>query len=212
MDVPERKRPGRKPKAATETVTQAVQSVGIAPTAEQWAQLMAALGASKIADVEIAADIHARAMKKALRPENEVHPGISVYNPQGERDHPRTRPSHLFMMGPYPIADPGNFDTVTKTEIELLNALEPGSFPVTKADGTMVKVHVKREYQTDGTTPYRTWLHMPIANDEQKESWPPLVQILTEILTGEAPAQSYERYARMLAEKDAEIARLKGAA
>lgn len=214
VNVPEpkvRKKPGRKSNAER-AASAAVQSAGIAPTAEQWSQLMAVLSTNKIADMEVAATIHAQAMKKALRPENEVAPGVSVYNPQGERDHPRPKPTHIYMMGPYPIADPGNYDTVTLTEIELLNQLKPGDFQVTKADGTSVKATIKTEYEGDGTKPRRTWLHIPIANDEQKESWPPLVQVLSEILTGETPMQSYARYQRIIAEQQAEIARLQGAA
>lgn len=206
-----RKKPGRKPKAAVAVA--AVQSAGIAPSAEQWAQLMSVLATNKTADMEVAATLHAQAMKKALRPENEIAPGISVYNPKGEHKYPRPKPTQIYMYANvYPIADPGNYDTVTWTELELLNQLKPGDFMVTKADGTSVKATIKTEYDGDGTRPRRTSIFIPMANDEQKEGWPPLVQVLTEILTGETPMQSYARYARLLAEKDAEIAALKGAA
>ncbi len=48
-----------------------------------------------------------------------------------------------------------------------------------------------------------------MADDDQKANWVPLVQMLTQILTGEAPMQSYARYQTMLDARDAEISTLK---
>lgn len=184
---------------------QAAAAVGIAPTAEQWQMLMGALAKNQEADLEVAATIHARAMKKALRPENEIAPGISVYNPQGEVAHPRPKPSHIFLMGPYPICEPGNYDTVTATEITLCNALTPGDYMVTKADGTAVKLTVKTEFESNGLKPYKTTILIPMADDEQKNNWPPLVQLLTEVTTGETPMKSYARYQAVIDARDARI-------
>ncbi len=169
----------------------AVAAAGIAPTAEQWAQMMAVLAGNKEADMEVAATIHARAMKKALRPENEIAPGISVYNPRGEVAFPRPKPSHIFMQGPYPICSPADYETSTATEIELCNQLAPGDYMVTKADGMDVKVSIKTEFESNGRKPYRTTIIMPMADDDQKANWVPLVQLLTQILTGDAPAASF---------------------
>lgn len=195
----------------TAPAVQAVAAAGIAPTAEQWAQMMAVLAGNKEADMEVAATIHARAMKKALRPENEIAPGISVYNPLGEIAHPRPKPTHIFNQGPYPICSPQDFATVTATEIALCNQLQPGDYMVTKSDGMDVKVTVKTEYESNGTKPYRTTVIMPMADDDQKANWVPLVQMLTQILTGEAPHQSYARYQSIIDTQAAEIAALKAA-
>lgn len=203
---PVKKKGGRPPKA--KTVASAVQAQGIAPTAEQWAQMMEVLRTNKFADEEIAATIHAKAMKKALHPENETHPAISVYNPLGERDHPRQKPSHIFIIGPYPICDPGNYDTTTATEIALLNQLKAGQYPVTKADGSQVRILVKTEGDASGK-PYRTVLFADgkgIMDDEQKNNWGSLLQILTEITTGETPTASYARYQREIDELKAKLA------
>lgn len=211
---PTKKKPGRKPGSKHAAhVEQAAAAVpaGIAPTAEQWAQMMAVLAGNKEADMEVAATIHARAMKKALRPENEIAPGISVYNPKGEIAHPRTKPTHIFMQGPYPICSPQDYNTSTATEIELCNALQPGDYMVTKADGMDVKVTVKTDYESNGTKPYRTTIVMPMADDDQKANWVPLVQMLTQINTGEAPMASFTRYQSIIDQQAAEIAALKAA-
>lgn len=176
------------------------------PPASFWEGLIGALQQNKVADQTLAADLHAQAMKKALRPEVEAHAGISHYNPLGERDHPRPRPSHIYMLGPYPIADPGNYDTVTRLELELLDQLRPGDYRATKADGQDVTVTVKTDLTANGTTPYRTTILMPMANDEEKNNWPPLVQLLTQITTGEAPMQSFTRMQQRIRDLEAQLA------
>lgn len=199
-------------KPSATVVPEAVAAAGIAPTADQWAQMMAVLAGNKEADMEVAATIHARAMKKALRPENEIAPGISVYNPLGEVAHPRPKPTHKFLQGPYPICSPEDYATVTRTEIELCNSLRPGDFMVTKADGTDVKVTIKTEFESNGTKPYRTTIIMPMADDDQKSNWVPLAQMLTQITTGEAPHASYARYQAIIDNLQAENAALKASA
>lgn len=189
----------------TAVLRDAAAQVGIAPTASQWAELLSALRRNTEADIEVAATVNARAMKKALRPENEIAPGVSIFNPQGEVAHPRPKPTHIFMMGPYPICEPSNYDTSTGTEITLCNQLQPGDYLVTKADGVDVKATVKTEYQGNGKTPYRTTIHIPMADDEQKNNWVPLMQLLTQIVTGESPMQSFARYQAVIDAREARI-------
>jgi hypothetical protein len=60
---------------------------------------------------------HGQSLKNHLRPENQLHPDISAYNPLGERDHKRPglkRP--CFFMG-VPLEQP----TLTWGEIDVLN-------------------------------------------------------------------------------------------
>lgn len=173
--------------------------------------MMAVLAGNKEADMEVGATMYARAMKKALRPENETAPDISIYNPRGERDHPRPRPSHIFMQGPYPICSPQDYSTSTATEIALCEALRPGDYMVTKADGTDVKVAIKTDFESNGTKPYRTTILMPMADDDQKANWVPLVQMLTQITTGEQPTASYARMQAIIDKQAAELAALKAA-
>jgi hypothetical protein len=198
---------GRPPKAKADPSTQ-----GIAPTADQWAQMMDVLRANKDADQEVAATIHARAMKKALRPENEISPMISVYSyPEGDTLRPRPKPSHIFMQGPFPMASPQDYNTSTVAEIELMNRLQPGDYMVTKADGTAVKVAVKTEFESNGTKPYKTVIHMPMQDSQAMSNWVPLLQLLSEIVTGETPQQSFARYQAIIDRQAAEIVSLKQA-
>lgn len=202
-----RARKPRPPRAARE----AVAAQGIAPTAEQWAALMATLAGNKLADIEVAATINAQAMKKALRPENEIAPAISAFNPKGETKYPRPRPRQIYMMARYPICDPGNYDTTTWSEIELLNQLRPGAYMVTKSDGTDVEVLVKGENDSAGR-PYKMTLFADgkgIQDDEQRNNWPSLMQVLTQMVTGEQPAQSFARYQSIIDKQKAELDALK---
>lgn len=204
-----RKKPGRPPKA----IKAAVAQTGFAPSMEQWADLMDKLTSNKQLDIENAAIINAQAMKKALRPENELHPGISVYNPRGEQKYPRPKPTQIYMLAKYPICDPGNYDTTTYSELELLNQLKPGIYPITKSDGLTVNVLVKTEY--DGADrPYKTTLFADgkgIQDDEQRQNWQPLMQILTEMVTGEGPTQSYARYQARIDALEAKLAAVSAA-
>lgn len=191
--------------AAAETVAATVPA-GFAPTMDQWAQLIDALRTNKNADMEVAATLHALAMKKALRPENEQSPMISVFNPKGERDFPRPKPKCEFKLGPFPICDPGDYSSSTWTEIELLNQLVPGVFPVTKSDGSTVKLVVKPEYDTSGTKLTQMVLLMPIADDEQKNNYPPLLQILSEVVTGDSAAHNFAQMQARIRELETKLA------
>jgi len=187
------------------------QQTGFMPTLDQWASLIEAIKSNKEADTEVAAHIHAQAMKKALRPENEVAPAISVYNPRGETKYPRPKPTHIYMMARYPICDPGNYDTVMWSEIELLNQVRPGEYMVTKADGLDVKVLVKTETDAAGK-PFRTTLFADgngIQDDEARNNWGSLLQILSQIVIGERPEQSYVRYQTIIDKQRDELEALK---
>lgn len=189
-------------------VQQAVAQSGFAPSMEQWAMLMDKLTKNQQLDIETAATINAQAMKKALHPENEVHPGVSAYNPRGDVKFPRPRPDQIYMLAKYPICDPGNYDTTTYTELELLAQLKGGLFMVTKADASTVQVMVKQELDAAGK-PYRTTLFADgkgLKDDEDKNNWPPLIQILTEIVTGDGPAKSFLRLETRIAELEAQLA------
>jgi len=174
---------------------------GMAPTMEQWSELISALKHNSAADQEMAALFHAQAMKKALRPENEMAPGISVFNPSGgARPMPACdyylngfpAPGQPLPRQGFPICTPNDTFTVTNTEIVLLNTLQAGTYPVTKADGTQTKAGVV-QHRDHGGKVSATVIMIQIADDEQKNNWPPLVQLLTEITTGETPARSYAR-------------------
>lgn len=198
------KKRGRKARAVAQVVAQA----GFAPSMEQWSMLMEKLTKNQQLDIETAATINAQAMKKALRPENEIAPGISVFNPAGEQAFPRRKPSQIYMLAKYPICDPGNYETTTVTELALLEQLKGGVYKVTKADMSDVSVMVRQELDAGGK-PYKTTLFADgkgLKDDEDKNNWPPLIQVLTEIVTGDGPAKSYTRLSARIAELEAKLA------
>lgn len=73
-------------------------------------------------------------------PENVDHPGLSVYSyPEGNVARPKPDlKCKMFWVG-YELKT----DTLTPSELELLNRLQPGEFRVTKADGTGIPFRVE---------------------------------------------------------------------
>lgn len=187
---------------------------GMAPTAEQWGQLIAALQTNKLADQEVASTLYAHAMQKALYPENKFNSGVSAYSPEGG-----TRPvpnGDFYLNGwpapgqppprsGFPICARGDTFTVTNTEIMLLNTLQAGTYKVTKADGTETKAGVVQHLDLGGKVE-STVIMIQIADDEQKNNWPPLVQLLAEITTGESPSKSYARMEAKIKELETKLA------
>jgi hypothetical protein len=94
---------------------------------------------AKVDDLQADADRSAKATKRALRPENDTHSGISVYNPKGEP----------WPTMPYEgiwIVEPVNQDNQsTVEEIRLFMQLEPGEYKCERSDGSVIKVTVKVE-------------------------------------------------------------------
>src|SRR3990167_2817922 len=76
---------------------------------------------------------------KREMPENKQAPGISVFSyPEGELAHPKEPlKCKMFWVG-YELTT----DTLTPTEVQLLNKLQPGEFKVTKSDGTLIPFKV----------------------------------------------------------------------
>jgi len=87
------------------------------------------------------ADRQAKATKRAMRPENEHAPRISVFHPQGW-DARREPICPTYWAG---MDVRGDVDS--DEEIVLMNEVPPGVYNCTKADGTTTKVTV--EVQTD---------------------------------------------------------------
>ena len=60
---------------------------------------------------------NAESTRKALKPENATHPGVSSFNPLGERDHPRPKLIHAVLFCGMQLDE----DELTLGEIELFN-------------------------------------------------------------------------------------------
>jgi hypothetical protein len=75
---------------------------------------------SSLVALKLILDQHGDALKQFMRPENALHPDISRYNPEGERDHPRPalkRPAY-FLGSPLELAN------LNRAEIDLLNRFD----------------------------------------------------------------------------------------
>lgn len=125
---------------------------------------------------QAAAD-QAFAQKKAMRPENETHPGKSVFSfPEGDVARPRPE----FSCPTFWVGGRCDYDTSTAKEIELLNAVPPGVYVCTKADGSRIPVRV--EVQRDpGGKPTQKEFWFP-TKDEHRHNQATQVAMLTEML------------------------------
>jgi hypothetical protein len=85
------------------------------------------------------AERQAKATKKAMRPENEFHPGKGVFSrPAGERDDPKgDLVCKTLWAGTQEEAT-----TLTPEELDLLNTLPVGTYRCTRSDGAPIKVEV----------------------------------------------------------------------
>lgn len=149
-----------KPMAQTEQTT---QSAPVTLTQEQFAQLLAAVGGG---GGGMTAEGLAEALAKSQKRENAHSPMVSVFNPRGETEHPRP------MFAAKAVLQNGmklDRDTLSWEEIEGINALPPGDWRVTKADGTSCPFIVKHTKGNDGVTLEKIEFSFP-CRDEQRES------------------------------------------
>lgn len=144
------------------------------------ADLVRALQALKGSDDETLkkrAQYEAEAHVRLTKRENETHPGISVFNPQGERDHPKPElKCRMFWVG-FPLEK----DALTPTEIALLNQVEEvGKFSFTRTDGSPDTMVIEGERDANGD-----WAKLEFifpARGDKKNNLPSMVSMLREVL------------------------------
>lgn len=164
-------------------ITPETASTVAALTNEQFAQLLTAaqgnssndaiaLLANTMRELVAAQNRSADATERTVIRSNATHPGVSVFNPKGQRDNPKpTLNAKTLFLGV-----PQFEDTLTETEINLFNAITSGR---TARDGEWVATYTPSERGGKAT------LHVTIAIREgDLASTPPLVQILSELATG----------------------------
>ena len=120
---------------------------GFAPDAVlELAKAQAARTVQAAADTQTAT---AKAMQKAMKPENETHPGISPFSyPEGDKARPRVTVPYEVSYNGYPMT---KFPEINHwRECELLALVQPGQFSVLRKDGTKMDVEVKAERDADG--------------------------------------------------------------
>lgn len=160
-------------------------------SAEQFAAVVAAAVAVAVKQAtEGSADIHAEAMKRALKPENASSPMKSVYNPAGEFESPKPAlKAQVTLFDGIPID--GSTDTVE--ELNLYNQLEHGEYFVDRSDGTRMPFKV-REIRNDMHQLQRIDISFPYRDEADRAGVLPMKVWLRDVV-----AQIAERKATALA-------------
>lgn len=142
--------------------------------------LVAATVAAAVKETTLsAAEINADAMKRALKPENAAPPMVSIYNPAGDRDHPRPKlKAKVTLFDGIPI----DGDTDSVEEITLYNQLEAGDYFVQKADGTRMPFTV-REHRNDMRELQRINISFPYRDEADRAGVMPMVGWLRDVVS-----------------------------
>ena len=155
-------------------------------TTDQFAELVKAIkgGADEDDLLKKRAEYDAQAMRRALHPENEQHPGISVFShPEGDQKHPKEPlVCEMFWVGYPEMAE-----TLTVEESRLLNLLAAKtqlagnkSYSVTRTDGSPMKVDVTCEADHTGAL-RKLEIFFP-CRGEAKNNLPSKASMLREML------------------------------
>ena len=115
------------------------------------------------------------------RPSNQFPPEISPYNLRGDKDFPRPRLKCQYVT---PWCRPDDDTSLTREEVELLNLLEPGTYPIRRTDGTRIELAVLATYPPEGgDVPTRLTVTHPTAfKQDQHTLLPSLVDTLRMML------------------------------
>lgn len=143
------------------------------------------------------AQMTAAAQDRMLHPDNREHPGISVYSyPEGDLKRPKPDLKVPMTWVGYPLTT----DTLTPTEIDLLNQAKPGDYGFTRTDGTTDKLTIRADVDVQGAP---TKLHFVFLTAERKDTLPSMVNMLRDAFAVPSPEQVE------LARLRAEVERLK---
>lgn len=147
------------------------------------AQLKAASATKAAADAQTAT---AKAMQKAMRPENEVAPGVSACAyPEGDLAHPKGELPFEVFFDNYPCH---KFpETEHWKEWELMAQLKPGDYTILGKEGTAMKITVRGETDVNGKLT-KVWVDLPKDRDERKRV-PQKIVLLTQIVRYGEPAR-----------------------
>lgn len=134
-------------------------------------------------------------------PENKQPPLISVFNPLGDRDHPRPELKCKTYQNGYQLER----EQLTTEEIELVNVITPGDYRVTKADGQVVPFTVSGEVDNAGQV-QKKLIAFP-SKGEDRHNHLPLTSYLREAQGMRSPTVS--QLAAQVAKLKAELAEAK---
>lgn len=130
----------------------------------------------------------AQAMQKAMKPENETHPGISVFShPEGDQKRPKPQLPYQLFWNNYPVY---KFpETETWKEWEFYSQLTVGEFTCLRKDGSRMTVTVKGERDADQKLT-KVEVTFPISREEK---WlvPPTLVLLYQLVHPENPRKAF---------------------
>lgn len=131
---------------------------------------------------------NATSVQKAMRPENDTHPGISAFShPDGDHAHPKPPLPFEFYFNQYPVH---KFpETETWDEWALAAQVVPGTYTVIRNDLSKMTVEVKGERNADGQIT-KMEVIFPVLRSEQSLV-PPREVFLYQLIHNENPKQAY---------------------
>lgn len=134
------------------------------------------------------AQISASSMQRALKPENDTHPGISSFSyPEGDVARPRPTLPYEFFWNNYPVH---KFpETQHWRELELMMQVQPGEFTVLRKDGTRMQVSVRGERDADGKIT-KLMVEFPVSREE-KFLVPPMSVLLYQLVHPDNPKKRF---------------------
>jgi hypothetical protein len=130
----------------------------------------------------------ATAMQKAMKPENDTHPGISAFSyPEGDAAKPKPTLPFQFFYNAYPCH---KFpETEHWRELELMAQVQPGEYTVIRKDGSKMAVTVKGERDADNKLT-AIKVEFPISRDE-KALVPPKSVVLYQLVHPDNPRKRF---------------------
>ena len=181
---------------------------------DQFQQLIGVLASNKIdsgngidlAALKVLLEGTALATQKAMKPENQVHPGISALSyPEGDRDRPRPVLPHEFYWNGYPVH---KFpETQHWRELELMAQVTPGEFTVMRKDFTPMAVKVTDEKDANGKTT-KLRVDFPISREE-RGLVPPQIVLLYQLVHADNPRRRFveamQEYLQMMVGEDVAV-------
>jgi hypothetical protein len=181
--------------AKHETTTEAPPAPML--SAEQFAQLLQVMAANKSsmdaetlqAILKANSESTAKAMQKAMKPENPQHPGISAFShPQGDLAMPKPPlPYELFWNG-YPVHKFPETET-WREWLALSNMPGVGTYTVLRNDTSKMAVTVTGEFNADGKPTKLTVTHP--STREDKDKVPPKPTIIAQMQNPADPKTAF---------------------
>lgn len=131
---------------------------------------------------------NATAVQKAMKPENDTHPGKSCFSyPEGDVARPKPVLPYDFFWNGYPMH---KFpETEHWRELELACQVQPGEYTVIRRDGSRMAVTVKGERDADGKLT-KVSVEFPVLREE-RALVPPKMVTLYQLIHNDNPKKAF---------------------